>query len=305
MQTSSNESAKVTMRDMLKAGVHFGHRTRFWNPKMAPYIFGDRYKVHILNLEKTLPLYRNAVQFLSKVVEKKGEILFVGTKRAARDLIKEHADKLEMPYVNYRWLGGMLTNYKTVRQSIKRLKEIEEMSNNGTFEMLTKKEVLSLSRELTKLERSLGGIKDMKRLPTALFVIDVDNERIAVKEANKLGIPVVGIVDTNSDPEGVDYVIPGNDDAFRAIRLYLSGISGVCFEAKEKALTMGDGDDFVEVNDDSQDAESEKAEASKEESAKPEAAAGDEVKAEAEVETTLNAALSDEKANEEKAVTAE
>lgn len=248
MNTDNNSFCHVTMRDMLKAGVHFGHRTRFWNPKMAPFIYGERFKVHIINLEHTLPLYRKAVRFLSKAVEKKGTILFVGTKRAARDSIRKQAERLGMPYVNYRWLGGMLTNYKTVRQSIKRLQDIEAMSTDGTFDKLTKKEVLSLTREQAKLERTLGGIKDMKRVPDAIFVVDVKHENIAVKEANKLGIPVVGIVDTNSDPAGIDYVIPGNDDAFRAIQLYLEGIVEACGEAKQRILTTGDVDDFIEVD---------------------------------------------------------
>lgn len=242
-------SPDVSMRDMLKAGAHFGHRTRFWNPKMKPYIFGDRHQVHIVNLEKTLPLYRDAVKFLAKVVERKGKILFVGTKRQARDLVQEQAARLGMPYVNHRWLGGMLTNFKTVHQSIKRLMELDAMETDGTFEKLTKKEVLSRRREREKLERSLGGIKEMKRPPEAIFVIDVGNEKIAIQEARKLGIPIVAVVDTNNSPDGIDYVIPGNDDSFKAIQLYLKGIVDVCLDAKQRTVTAGDGDDFVEVEE--------------------------------------------------------
>lgn len=269
----------VSMRDMVKAGVHFGHRTRFWNPKMAPYIYGDRQQIHIVNLEKTLPLYREAAQFLAKIVERKGTILFVGTKRVAREVIREQAELLGMPYVNYRWLGGMLTNFKTVRNSIKRLTELEEMAKNGTFEKLTKKEVLSLTREQAKLERSLGGIKDMKRAPDALFVIDVGHENIAIKEAKKLGIPVVAVVDTNSNPDDIDYIIPGNDDAYRAVRLYLKGVVNVCLTAKQKALAGGDQDDFVEV-DDEDAADAPKAAADSATESADEAAAVVEVKAE-------------------------
>ena len=242
-------SPDVSMRDMLKAGAHFGHRTRFWNPKMKPYIFGDRHQVHIVNLEKTLPLFRDAVKFLAKVVERKGKILFVGTKRQARDLVQEQAARLGMPYVNHRWLGGMLTNFKTVHQSIKRLMELDAMETDGTFEKLTKKEVLSRRREREKLERSLGGIKEMKRPPEAIFVIDVGNEKIAIQEARKLGIPIVAVVDTNNSPDGIDYVIPGNDDSFKAIQLYLKGIVDVCLDAKQRTVTAGDGDDFVEVEE--------------------------------------------------------
>lgn len=242
-------SPDVSMRDMLKAGAHFGHRTRFWNPKMKPYIFGDRHQVHIVNLEKTLPLYRDAVKFLAKVVERKGKILFVGTKRQARDLVQEQAARLGMPYVNHRWLGGMLTNFKTVHQSIKRLMELDAMETDGTFEKLTKKEVLSRRREREKLERSLGGIKEMKRPPEAIFVIDVGNEKIAIQEARKLGIPIVAVVDTNNSPDGIDYVIPGNDDSFKAIQLYLKGIVDVCLDAKQRTVTAGDADDFVEVEE--------------------------------------------------------
>ena len=205
--------SSISMRQMLEAGVHFGHQTRFWNPKMAPYIFGERNKIHIINLEKTLPLYREAQDFVRKLVTNGGSVLFVGTKRAARDAIRAEAARAGMPFVSHRWLGGMLTNYKTVKQSIKRLTDLSAMEEDGTFEALSKKEVLGLRREMAKLEQSLGGIKDMAGLPDALFVIDIEHERIALKEARKLGIPVVAIVDTNCSPEEVDYVIPGNDDA--------------------------------------------------------------------------------------------
>ncbi len=212
--------ATVSMRDMLKAGVHFGHQTRYWNPKMKPFIFGARNKVHIINLEKTVPMFNEALAELNKISARKGKILFVGTKRAASEAVKEAANSCDQFFVNHRWLGGMLTNWKTVRQSIKRLKDTETQSQDGTFEKLTKKEALMRTRELEKLENSLGGIKDMGGLPDALFVIDADHEHIAIKEANKPGIPVFAIVDTNSDPDGVDFVIPGNDDAIRAVSLY-------------------------------------------------------------------------------------
>ncbi|MBP8773179.1 MAG: 30S ribosomal protein S2, partial [Aeromonadaceae bacterium] len=208
--------AKVSMRDMLQAGVHFGHQTRFWNPKMKPFIFGARNGVHIINLEKTVPMFDDALNFISSVAAKKGKILFVGTKRAAAEAVKEAAGSCDQFYVNHRWLGGMLTNWKTVRQSIKRLKDLELQAQDGTFEKLTKKEALMRTREMEKLEKSLGGIKDMGGLPDVLFVVDAEHEHIAIKEANNLGIPVVSIVDTNSNPDGVDYIIPGNDDAIRA-----------------------------------------------------------------------------------------
>lgn len=214
----------ITMRDMLQAGVHFGHQTRYWNPKMKPFIFGSRNGVHIINLEKTVQCYDEALNFLSSTVAHKGKILFVGTKRAACDKIGPAAKECGQYYVDHRWLGGMLTNWKTVRQSIKRLKELEVQSTDGTFEKLTKKEALLRTRELDKLNRSLGGIKDMGGLPDALFVIDAEVEHIAIKEANNLGIPVVAVVDTNSNPDGVSYIIPGNDDAIRAVDLYLKGV---------------------------------------------------------------------------------
>ena len=212
----------VTMRDMMAAGVHFGHQTRFWNPKMASYIFGARNKIHIVNLEKTLPAFNEALEEIKRLASKGQKILFVGTKRSAAKVVAEQGQRSGMPYVDQRWLGGMLTNYKTIRQSIKRLEELEKQSEDGTFELLTKKEALQRTRMMNKLNASLGGIKDMGGLPDALFVVDVQYERIAINEANKLGVPVFGIVDTNSDPDGVDFVIPGNDDSFRACLLYTS-----------------------------------------------------------------------------------
>jgi len=241
--------ATVTMRQMLEAGVHFGHQTRYWNPQMAPYIFGERNKIHIINLEHTLPMYNEAANFLSKIAAKNGKILFVGTKRAAQESVKEAATRCGMPYVNHRWLGGMLTNYKTVRTSIKRLKDLEAMTSDGTVNHLTKKEALSLSRELEKLERSLGGIKDINGLPDALFIIDVGHEKIAVKEATKLGIPIIGVVDTNNSPLDIDYVIPGNDDAIRSVSLYANGIADTVLDARQANLNAVDEDDFVEVAD--------------------------------------------------------
>jgi small subunit ribosomal protein S2 len=241
----------VTMRQMLEVGVHFGHQARYWNPKMASYIYGERNKIHIINLEKTLPLYKETLNFVGKIASKRGKILFVGTKRAAQSAIKEHAARCGMPYVDHRWLGGMLTNYKTVRQSIKRLKELTTMQENGTLDRLTKKEALTLTREAVKLDRSLGGIKDMGGLPDALFVIDVGHESTAVKEANKLSIPVIGVVDSNRNPDGIDYVIPGNDDALRAIELYVSGIADAIIEARGTFTTAGRAsasDEFVEVD---------------------------------------------------------
>jgi small subunit ribosomal protein S2 len=239
--------ATVSMRQMLEAGVHFGHQTRYWNPKMAPYIFGARSKIHIVNLEKTLPLYLDALNFAGRLVSKGGKVLFVGTKRSAREATAEAALRCGMPYVNHRWLGGMLTNFKTVRQSIKRLKDLELMAQDGTFDRLAKKEVIGLRREKDKLERSLGGIKDMASLPDALFVIDVGHERIAVQEANKLGIPVLGVVDTNNSPDGVDYLVPGNDDAIRAIQLYVGGLAEVVLEGRA-VLTAGRAEEeFVEI----------------------------------------------------------
>ena len=241
--------ADVTMRQMLEAGVHFGHQTRFWNPKMAPYIFGERNKIHIINLELSLPLAREACAFIKATVADGGTILFVGTKRAARDAVRDSAIRSEMPFVCQRWLGGMLTNYKTIRQSVKRLVTLEQMAEDGTFEGLTKKEILGLTREQEKLERSLGGIKQMKRLPDVMFVVDVDHEDIAIREARKLGIPVVAIVDTNCSPEGVDYVIPGNDDAMRAIELYSALVADAVIDGKSSLPEVALGEDeFVELD---------------------------------------------------------
>jgi small subunit ribosomal protein S2 len=225
------------MREMLEAGVHFGHQTRFWNPKMAPFIFGHRNKIHIVNLEKTMVKYQEAMAFIRKLSAKKGSILFVGTKRQARDIIAEEARRAGMPYVDERWLGGMLTNFKTVKTSIKRLKELEQMVEEGALEKMSKKEALMTSRELEKLQKSIGGIKDMTGLPDAIFVIDVGFHKIAVTEANKLGIPLVGVVDTNHSPIGVDYVIPGNDDSSRAIRLYARGVADAVLEGRSQSLT--------------------------------------------------------------------
>jgi small subunit ribosomal protein S2 len=243
--------ANVTMRQMLEAGVHFGHQTRYWNPKMGPFIFGERSNIHIINLEKTLPMYQDALNYIGGMASRRGTVLFVGTKRSAREAVREQAMRAGMPYVNHRWLGGMLTNFKTVRQSIKRLKELESMLAEGqSTEHLNKKEKLMLTRELEKLERSLGGIKDMPGLPDALFVIDVAHEKIAVAEAKKLGIPVVGVVDTNNSPLNVDYVIPGNDDAIRAIQLYTNGVADAILDGRTSAQTVAAGeDDFVELDE--------------------------------------------------------
>jgi small subunit ribosomal protein S2 len=241
--------ANVTMRQMLEAGVHFGHQTRYWNPKMAPYIFGARGKIHIINLEKTLPLLNDSMNFISKLAAKRGSIMFVGTKRAASAAIAEEAARCGMPYVSHRWLGGMLTNYRTIRASVKRLKQLETMHEDGSMGRLVKKEVLQLSREQEKLERSLGGIKDMKNLPDALFVVDVSHEDIAVKEARKLGIPVIAIVDTNCSPDNIDYVIPGNDDAIRAIRLYAQLAAEAVLEGRASVPHVEVDDEFVELDD--------------------------------------------------------
>jgi small subunit ribosomal protein S2 len=242
--------ADVSMRQMLEAGVHFGHQTRYWNPKMAPYIFGERNKIHIINLEKSLPMARDAYAFIKTIVSDGGSILFVGTKRSARDAIRVQADRCEMPFVSYRWLGGMLTNYKTIRQSVKRLTTLEQMAEDGSFDRLTKKEVLGLNREQEKLERSLGGIKKMGSLPDVLFVVDVDHEDIAVREARKLGIPVVAVVDTNCSPDDVDYVIPGNDDAMRAIELYAVLVADAVIDGRASLPQVALGEDeFVELDE--------------------------------------------------------
>ncbi len=244
----------TTMRQMLEAGVHFGHQTRFWNPKMANYIFGHRNKIHIINLEKTLAKYNEAMAFIKKMSAQKGTVLFVGTKRQAREIVAEEAARCGMPCVDERWLGGMLTNYKTVKGSIKRLKDMEQMAQDNAFEKMSKKEGLMLQRELAKLQKSLGGIKDMGGLPDAIFVIDVGYHKIAITEANKLGIPVIGVVDTNHSPEGVNYVIPGNDDSSRAIRLYARGVADAILEGKSQSVNelvqqIAGEDEFVEVDD--------------------------------------------------------
>jgi small subunit ribosomal protein S2 len=228
------------MRQMLEAGVHFGHQTRYWNPRMGSYIFGQRNKIHIINLEKTLPLYNDAMNFVGKLASNGGKVLFVGTKRAARDTVREEAERCGMPYINHRWLGGMLTNYKTIKQSIKRLKDLEAMFEDGSAEQrFNKKEALVLKRDKDKLDQSLGGIKNMEGLPDVLFVVDTGHEKIAISEAAKLGIPVIGVVDTNNDPANVDYVIPGNDDAIRAIQLYVQGVSAAVLEGRASAAHLG------------------------------------------------------------------
>ena len=242
--------ADVTMRQMLEAGVHFGHQTRYWNPKMAPYIFGERGKIHIINLEKTMPLFTDAMNYIGSMVANGGTVLFVGTKRSAQTAIKENAERCGMQFVNHRWLGGMLTNYKTVRASIKRLKDLETMSEDGSFDKISKKEALMLSRELEKLERSLGGIKNMRGIPDAMFIVDVGHEKIAISEARKLGIPVIGVVDTNNSLDGVDYVIPGNDDAIRAIKLFVESAAAAVDTGKlSVAHAVADStDEFVELD---------------------------------------------------------
>jgi small subunit ribosomal protein S2 len=236
---------------MLQAGVHFGHRTRFWDPKMAPYIFGARNKIHIIDLEKTVPLFDDALNYISRLAANKCKILFVGTKRAAQNIIQEQATRCGMPYVDHRWLGGMLTNYKTVKQSINRLKELERMKESGAFERMIKKEALMLNRELSKLHCSLNGIKNMNGLPDAIFVVDIGFEKIAVQEARRLRIPVIGVVDTNNNPEGIDYVIPGNDDSMKAIEMYVKTIADTIIEAKtSQATTAEEAEKFVEVTED-------------------------------------------------------
>ena len=240
----------TSMREMLECGVHFGHQTRYWHPKMAPFIFGHRNKIHIINLEKTLALYQDALKFVRQMTANKGAILFVGTKRQAREIIKEEALRCGAPYVDHRWLGGMLTNYKTVKQSIKRLKEMETMAEDGSLDKLAKKEALNYQREMIKLGRSLGGIKDMNGLPDALFVIDVGYHKGAIAEAKKLGIPIIAVVDTNHNPEGVDYVIPGNDDSSRAIRLYARGVADAVLEGRNQVVQeIVSDEEFVEVEE--------------------------------------------------------
>ncbi len=241
----------VTMRQMLEAGVHFGHQTRYWNPKMADFIFGQRNKIHIVNLEKTLAMYQDAMKYVRQLASNRGTILFVGTKRQAREIVAEEAQRAGMPFVDHRWLGGMLTNFKTVKVSIKRLKDLETMAQDGTFEKMSKREALTLQREMEKLTRSLGGIKEMNALPDALFVIDVGYQKIAVTEATKLSIPIVGVVDTNHSPEGIAYVIPGNDDSSRAIRLYARGVADAILEGKSQVIQeIVQTEEFVEVSGD-------------------------------------------------------
>jgi len=241
----------VTMRKMLEAGVHFGHQTRYWNPKMADFIFGQRNKIHIVNLEKTLAMYQDAMKYVRQLASNRGTILFVGTKRQAREIIAEEAQRAGMPFVDHRWLGGMLTNFKTVKVSIKRLKDLETMGQDGTFEKMSKREALTLQREMEKLTRSLGGIKEMNALPDALFIIDVGYQKIAVTEATKLSIPIVGVVDTNHSPDGIAYVIPGNDDSSRAIRLYARGVADAILEGKSQVIQeIVQTEEFVEVSGD-------------------------------------------------------
>jgi len=240
--------SNVSMRQMLEAGVHFGHQTRYWNPKMGPYIFGDRNKIHIINLEKTLPLFNDAMNFVGSVAAKKGKILFVGTKRAAQDVIRQEAVRCDMPYVNHRWLGGMLTNFKTIKQSVKRLKDLEAMVQDGRMERFNKKEALGLKREMEKLERSMGGIKNMPTLPDAIFIVDSGHEKIAIAEAKTLGIPVLGIIDTNNDPRTVDYMIPGNDDSARAISLYARGVADAVINGRSVS-TNASMEEIVEIDE--------------------------------------------------------
>lgn len=237
------------MRDMLQAGVHFGHQTRYWNPKMGQFIFGSRNKIHIINLEHSAPMFNEALNVVKAMTAQKKKVLFVGTKRSAGKSIKEQAERAGMPYVSHRWLGGMLTNYKTIRASIRRYRELQSQAQDGTFEKLTKKEALMRRRMMDKLELSIGGIKDMGGLPDAMFVIDVEHERIAIQEANKLGIPVIAIVDTNSDPSGVDYIIPGNDDAIRAIKLYTTALADACIAGASGNAEVPNKDEFVEVEE--------------------------------------------------------
>ena len=241
----------VTMRQMLEAGVHFGHQTRYWNPKMAEYIFGQRNKIHIVNLERTLEKYNDAMKYIRQLAANRGTVLMVGTKRQAREIISEEAQRSGMPYVDHRWLGGMLTNFKTVKQSIKRLKDLETMATDGTFDRMSKREALSLKRELAKLQQAMGGIKEMNALPDAMFVIDVGFHKIAITEAKKLGIPIVAVVDTNHSPDGIAHVIPGNDDSSRAIRLYARGVADAVLEGKSNSVQeiVASGDEFVEVAD--------------------------------------------------------
>ncbi len=297
--------SNVTMREMLEAGVHFGHQTRFWNPKMAPFIFGERNKIHIINLEKTMPLAKDALNFLGKVASNKGKIMFVGTKRAASESIKAEAERCGMPFVNHRWLGGMLTNFRTVRASIKRLKELEEMAKNDNYEKIGKKEILQLSREQEKLEKTLGGIKDMNGLPDVLYVIDVGYENIAIQEATKLGIPVVGIVDTNNSPDGIDYIVPGNDDSMRAIKLYTRMAADAILVGKESIAGEIKAREVAKMPVEDEVAAAEAAESVEAESAPVEETVADapEVAAEASVAETAPKKAAVKKAATKKAAT--
>lgn len=297
--------SKISLRDMLEAGVHFGHRTRFWYPKMRPYIFGERNQIHIINLEKTLPLFEDACNFLGSVAAKGGNVMFVGTKRQASKVVREAATRSASPYVDHRWLGGMLTNFKTVRNSIKRLKELDEQFESGQADKLIKKERLQIERERTKLERTLSGIKNMNGLPDALFVIDVKYEYIAIAEARKLGIPVVAVVDTNCKPEDIDYVIPGNDDAIRSIRLYADTIADAIIEGRHSVATapVAEGaDDFIEMDDVSAEALIEKVKTEADSAAPEKAEAADAAPAEAKSEAKAEEAPVAKKAVKKKAV---
>ncbi len=292
--------SNVSMRDMLQAGVHFGHQTRFWNPKMEPYIFGARNKIHIINLEQTVPAFNDALTYLQRLASNNNKILFVGTKRAASKIIKQEAERCGMPFVSHRWLGGMLTNYKTIRASIKAFRDLEIQSGDGTLAKLTKKEQLMAQRKMEKLNLSIGGIKDMGGLPDALFVVDVDHERIAINEANKLGIPVIGIVDSNSNPDGVDFVIPGNDDAIRAIRLYVMAAADAILAGRAKSNNLTSKDEFVEVEeaaaataDAEQPVEAEQP-AEAEQVAEPETAVEAEPEQAAEVEESVEAEVAEQ-----------
>jgi small subunit ribosomal protein S2 len=243
------------MREMLEAGVHFGHQTRYWNPKMAPFIFGHRNKIHIINLEQTVEKYVEATKFIKQIATKNGSIMFVGTKRAARDIIAQQAARCGMPFVDSRWLGGMMTNFKTVKSSIKRLKDLELLLADGSFERMSKKEALMFDREIVKLNKSIGGIKDMTKLPDAIFVIDVGYHKIAIAEAICLGIPVIGVVDTNHSPDGIDYIIPGNDDSAKAVELYATGVANAVLEGRAQSINglvqeISGDEEFVEIEQD-------------------------------------------------------
>ncbi|MGB1580473.1 MAG: 30S ribosomal protein S2 [Nevskiales bacterium] len=292
---------QVTMRQLLEAGAHFGHRTRYWDPQMAPYIFGHRNKIHIINLEETLPMLRDAHSYISRLAASGGKVLFVGTKRAARDIIETEAQRAGMPYVNHRWLGGMLTNFKTVKASIKRLVDLEAMVEDGSIKRLSKKEQLMLSREMDKLDRSLGGIKDMQSLPDALFVIDVGYEKNAVAEARKLGIPVIAVVDTNCSPKDIACVIPGNDDAIRAIKVYTQVAADAVLDGRGSITTAAaKDDDFVEVNGEEKAKPKTRVRTRKAKAAEPEAEAAAEVEApaEASIEEKVEAVASEAPAEE-------